>query len=568
MIKKFKLTALLTTAALWLNICAYVASAEVAVDFDLESETFTIEGVCASKKDNVPVSLNIFHPDSDTEDLFSLGKTPFETMAFHDQILTADGGKYLFKATPEGKTGDYICYIKAGDDEKIRLTLSFVNKTEAKDAIEDVNDLTTPQDIADYMSVNIQKLGIDCSVYNSVSKTEIAQKILNERARSGKLDLADIEETVKILNVLVVAQALEENKTALVDNIFDEKYVFSEITEDERIAKWYEAVISENPYMQKEMTNRVYGKASSEISGFINNVIEAVVLEIIENPNGYENTKAVISDFAYEIGITNPVTADSVYRSLTGNNYNTLGDLYSAYINFDGGKQESPYQPSGGGGGGGRGGSSSTVIKVENTIDAPVEAVPLKTYSFKDTVSVEWAYDAIEYLYEKEIVSGKTKDTFCPNDSVKREEFVKLLVEAFDYSYTNNSLAFTDVKKGEWYENYVKAAYQNGIVKGKNVDCFGVGENITRQDIAVMIMNVINKNGITLADVNEKADFSDSNRIADYAKEAVIKLQKAGIINGLEDNTFRPDESATRAQAAVMIYRTIVSAGLYEKGGE
>lgn len=91
---------------------------------------------------------------------------------------------------------------------------------------------------------------------------------------------------------------------------------------------------------------------------------------------------------------------------------------------------------------------------------------------------------------------------------------------------------------------------------------FGIGENITRQDIAVIIMNVMNKKSIILPDVNEKADFLDNTQIASYANDAVEKLQKAGIINGYEDNTFRPDENATRAQAAVMIYRLLSSAGL------
>jgi len=489
-------------------------------------------------------------------------------MAFHDQILTIDGGKYLFEATPEGKSGDYLCYIKAGEDEKITLTLSFVNKTEAKDAIDEINALSSTADIVNYITSNVEKLGISPSVFNNVSQTGVAQKILNERAKSGGLDSSDIEGTFKTLNVLVMAQALEENKSTLVGNIFDDKNVLSIIKEDERLSKWYDNVISEKLSMQKEITNRIYGKPVSTMIDFVNNVIEGVVLEIVENPNGYENTKSLVLDFADEIGISNPKNTDSIYRKLTGNSYNSLVDLCRAYKDAESAAAESPNISTGGSGGGGSGsggsggGATSGNITIENTIGTTTAPVPLKAYSFKDTSSVEWAYDAIEYLYEREIVSGKTEDTFCPDDFVKREEFVKLLVNAFDFSHTNNSLSFVDVKKGEWYEKYVKAAYQNGIIKGKSEEFFGVGENITRQDIAVMIMNVLNKKGITLADVNEKADFSDSNQISGYAKEAVEKLQKAGIINGMEDNTFRPDESATRAQAAVMIYRTIVSANL------
>lgn len=54
--------------------------------------------------------------------------------------------------------------------------------------------------------------------------------------------------------------------------------------------------------------------------------------------------------------------------------------------------------------------------------------------------------------------------------------------------------------------------------------------------------------------VVEAANFADSGSIADYAKEAVDTLQRAGIINGMTDTTFAPNGNATRAQAAKILY--------------
>ena len=51
--------------------------------------------------------------------------------------------------------------------------------------------------------------------------------------------------------------------------------------------------------------------------------------------------------------------------------------------------------------------------------------------------------------------------------------------------------------------------------------------------------------------------FTDKERIADYASDAVSALSSSGMINGMDDGSFAPLENATRAQAAVMIYRVI-----------
>ena len=52
--------------------------------------------------------------------------------------------------------------------------------------------------------------------------------------------------------------------------------------------------------------------------------------------------------------------------------------------------------------------------------------------------------------------------------------------------------------------------------------------------------------------------FADESIISDYALDSIKTLSEAGIINGMNDNNFAPFESATRAQAAKMIYEVIV----------
>ena len=111
---------------------------------------------------------------------------------------------------------------------------------------------------------------------------------------------------------------------------------------------------------------------------------------------------------------------------------------------------------------------------------------------------------------------------------------------------------FTDIPEGDWSVQYVASAKAAGFVNGIGEGKFGYGASITREDMAVMIYNVMKANGVNFD--NAKTDFADYDQISDYAKEAVSALAAKGIINGVGDNMFAPKATATRAQAALLVY--------------
>ena len=205
-------------------------------------------------------------------------------------------------------------------------------------------------------------------------------------------------------------------------------------------------------------------------------------------------------------------------------------------------------------GGSGGGGSSSavspyyptTVNEVKNENNSSV---------FSDLDSVSWAKDAITSLYEKGIINGVDSKHFNPNDCVTREQFVKMLVDTLEIAGdTDSKLEFLDVEAGRWSEEHVKRAYSAGIVEGYDNGNFGVEDKITRQDTAVMLLRALKYKDI---EMNEgEVDFEDADKIAYYAKEAVGMLSAMGIING-RDGGFFPQDYATRAEAAVIIQRTL-----------
>ena len=186
--------------------------------------------------------------------------------------------------------------------------------------------------------------------------------------------------------------------------------------------------------------------------------------------------------------------------------------------------------------------------------ETPVVA-PAENKLFTDIDNVAWAKDAIIALAEKGIVNGVGDKTFAPNANVTREQFAKIVVAAFAPDATEADVDFTDVEYGAWYESYIKKAYAEGIIKGMGDNTFGVGKNVTRQDMCVMIYNGAKAAGVEFT--TDAESFADDDQIADYAKEAVYALKNAGAVSGMTETEFSPQAGATRAQAAKIIYSLI-----------
>lgn len=169
---------------------------------------------------------------------------------------------------------------------------------------------------------------------------------------------------------------------------------------------------------------------------------------------------------------------------------------------------------------------------------------------YNDLENVSWAVPMIEKLTEKGIVCGTGNGKFLPDNNIKREEFVKMLVLGFSLE-TENNIAFSDVSTGTWYEEYVRRAFAAGIVNGYEDGSFGIGTDISREDLAVMIYRCIK--GKYEATGEAKA-FTDADEISDYAREAFSQLSALGIISGTGDGAADPKGKATRAMAAKMLY--------------
>ena len=180
---------------------------------------------------------------------------------------------------------------------------------------------------------------------------------------------------------------------------------------------------------------------------------------------------------------------------------------------------------------------------------------------FNDVTGEHWAKYFIEYLWLEGIVSGTGEGYFEPERSVKREEACKMLVNILGLTDIKDDAGFRDVKAGDWFYSPVQTAYNAELVKGIGNELFGAGSDITRQDLAVMIVRTAQYAGVDLAllsvdengEPREAGPFSDENDIDAYAKESVSLLKMAGFVTPNENGGFEPLRTATRAETAKMM---------------
>ncbi|OAB43020.1 licheninase [Paenibacillus glacialis] len=213
---------------------------------------------------------------------------------------------------------------------------------------------------------------------------------------------------------------------------------------------------------------------------------------------------------------------------------------------------------SGNGDKGSSGPSGNATNPVPVPVPAPKDVKQPDAPSFRDVDKrFDWAKSAIEYLAAKGIIKGTSDQTFEPGQKITRADFILLLVRAFGFDAVANS-NFKDVASESYYYDALGIAKKIGLATGTGEDRFEPKAFITRQEMMVLLTRALKlseKLKISGA-VSDLGSFTDTTKLADYAKESAALLVKEGIIQG-DSNALRPGQTATRAETAVLIYRVI-----------
>ena len=209
-----------------------------------------------------------------------------------------------------------------------------------------------------------------------------------------------------------------------------------------------------------------------------------------------------------------------------------------------------------GGGSSSGGGSSTTPPKTEEKpAEPPVSPVQPVAPIFNDVSADAWYAENVTFVQEAGLMTGTSDGKFSPNTNMTRGMIVTVL-HRLAGTPAAGSASFSDVASNAWYGTAAAWAQNSGIVQGFDGK-FNPDGDITRQDLAVILVRYAQSIGFTLPIDRSLPNFADGANIADYAADAVNALYQAGVINGKDGNMFDATGVATRAEVAAMLNRFV-----------
>lgn len=175
--------------------------------------------------------------------------------------------------------------------------------------------------------------------------------------------------------------------------------------------------------------------------------------------------------------------------------------------------------------------------------------------AFADLPRTHWAYGAVTALVRRGILSGMGDGLFCPDDSVTRAQYTKMLVLAAGLYDPDATGDFADVDASHWGYAYIASAFDRTAL---GTDSFRPDEPITREDMAVFTVLLMRRAGFVLPEGGGTgAQFADWDEVSPAARESVSAMAAMGMISGVGDGRFDPKGHITRAAAAKILYGVV-----------
>ena len=186
---------------------------------------------------------------------------------------------------------------------------------------------------------------------------------------------------------------------------------------------------------------------------------------------------------------------------------------------------------------------SVVTIKLDNLAPLP-EPDPMTLIP-----KVKTQYNGANTAY----INGYAGNLFKPNANMTKAEastiFARLLVGSTTLP-TGNTTRFSDVKEGDWYYDAIAYLDTNNFYMSNTTDKYNPNTPITRGEfveLAYLASNLVANVDIKFTDVPENHKYYN----------AIIAAAASGLVNGYEDNTFRPDATITRAEVVTVINRLL-----------
>lgn len=189
--------------------------------------------------------------------------------------------------------------------------------------------------------------------------------------------------------------------------------------------------------------------------------------------------------------------------------------------------------------------------------DQNSDNTPTNAPVFRDTEK-HWAKDNIDKISKLGIMKGVSDSEFAPDEKLTRSMFVTILYR-LEKEPESGSSKFVDTAVGSWYASAVAWASKNGVVSGIDDTHFAPDENITREQMAAIILRYASYKGydVSVGENTNILSYTDSDAISEYAVSAIQYVVGLGLMTGRSESEINPKDTATRAETAAVIIRMI-----------
>ena len=193
-------------------------------------------------------------------------------------------------------------------------------------------------------------------------------------------------------------------------------------------------------------------------------------------------------------------------------------------------------------------------------ISAQVEAeqpapVPAGDTPFVDMLESDWFYSAVVTAYQRGLMVGTSANTFSPQELTSRGMIVSVLHRLAGQPPAVDNAYFSDVPLNQYYAAAAAWAAEQGIVTGYGDGRFGPADDLTREQIVMILYNYARRTGMDTAAHDGLPQFTDLDQLSSGAREAMSWAYAAGLISGCGDGTLNPAGPATRAELAAFLVR-------------
>ena len=559
MFKRYKAIALVSVVSIVLSSFCASAADIGSISYDVSTGIVTLSGTLENSLKNELLTIEFLDADK-----MSVGITA-DSVVLPDMFYSDDNGDYTYSTNipdtvfdsdeDDDLTEKKIKIIIAGKHLSDNLTGEFIHFS--KDFVDDfeanMNTMTASQ-LEEAVEKTPGAFNMDNDIFYSLKNRNADLSELFDYLADESISFADITDFVAKLHEKFGAVAF---KTA--NSIEEIEYLIDYYKiNDEVYSEYYNKLDSKEPLYTALLSRIDDIDTTSEA---VHIVIEQILIQNIKSSYWTDVSKIIRdnNDKYFKLDLTKYNAMGSTYsvdsRLIASTKYSTASELKTYFENIINGNGNTT---------GGTGGGSVAYMGDTNrgnipTPSASADQTTANAY-FDDLSGYEWAEEAIMVLCAKGVLNGVGNRRFDPQSKVTREQFLTMLLRALgtEEPDKNENVAcnFTDIVHGEWYTGYVLSAFKHSITEGMSNNLFGIGQNVTRQDMVVFACRAIDSlYGEITVDGLVPVIFMDSDSISEYARNSVEIMSSNFLILGDENACFNPHNSATRAEAAVLICR-------------